>query len=130
MICCVLLACSPLVGQEAPAQVGLRSFLAPGYPRIARQARIQGEVRLSVSVGPDGRVVSVESSAGPRILEAYAKANVLRWSYMPIGQPMKLNVVYTFRLEKPEMEREPAPTIELESPVHIIITSNLAQVEE
>jgi TonB family protein len=128
MVCSILLACCTLLGQEPPAQMGLRSFLAPEYPPVARQARIQGDVRLSVTVGTDGRVVSVESSTGPHILAAHAKANVVRWSYTLIGQPMKLNVVYTFRLEKPETERAPAPTIELESPTHIIITSNLPRM--
>ena len=108
--------------------MGVRSFLAPGYPAVARQARIQGEVHLRVVVGPDGRVVSVESSVGPDILVAHAKANIVRWSYTPTGQSMNLNVVYTFRLEKPETERLPVPRIELESPIHIIITSDLPRV--
>jgi TonB family protein len=123
-----VLMCSPLAAQEVPVEIGLRSFLAPEYPTVARQARIQGEVRLSISVGADGKVVSAEASAGPEILAAYAKANILRWSYTPIGKPMKLAVVYTFRLEPPEKERTPVPKIELESPLHIVIISNLPRV--
>jgi TonB family protein len=108
--------------------MGVRSFLAPGYPAVARQARIQGEVHLRVVIGPDGRIVSVESSVGPDILVAHAKANIVRWSYTPTGQSMNVIVIYTFRLEKPEMERSPSPRIELESPLHVIITSNFPRV--
>jgi TonB family protein len=124
----VLVACSGLVAQEPPAQLGLRTFEAPEYPTVARQARIQGEVHLRLTVGGDGKIVSVESSTGPAILVAQAKSNVLQWTYTPTGQPMKLEVVYTFRLEKPEMERTPTPRIHLESPVHIIISSNLPKI--
>ena len=125
---CILLACCAAWGQEPPSHIGLRSFIAPGYPAVARQARIQGEVHLSVAVDSDGKVVSVEASSGPDILVAYAKANVVRWSYATVGRSMKLNVVYTYRLEKPETDRAPAPKIEFESPVHVIVTSNLPRV--
>ena len=29
---CILLVCCAVWGQELPTQMGLRSFLAPGYP--------------------------------------------------------------------------------------------------
>jgi TonB family protein len=127
-LCLVLVVSSWLVAQEPPAQLGLRTFQAPEYPTVARQARIQGEVHLRLTVGGDGKIVSVESSSGPAILVAQAKSNVLQWTYTPTGQPMKLEVVYTFQLEKPETERPGAPKIRLESPVHVIISSNLPRV--
>jgi TonB family protein len=92
---------------------------------VARQARIQGEVHLQVMVNADGKIISVESSAGPDILAAQAKSNIRQWSYDPTGEPIKLEVIYTFRLEKPEMTRTPRPRVVVESPVHIIVTSNL-----
>jgi TonB family protein len=125
---CILLACCAVWGQDPPSHLGLRKFIAPEYPAVARQARIQGEVHLSITVDSDGKVVSVESSSGADILVASAKANIVRWSYTPNGEFMKLNVVYTYRLEKPETERAPAIKIELESPVHVIVTSNLPRV--
>lgn len=125
---CILIVCCGVWGQELPAQIGLMSFLAPEYPAVARQARIQGEVRLGLTVGSDGKVASVDSSSGPEILVASAKANVLRWSYTSVGHSLKLNVVYTYRLVNPETERAPAPKVELESPVHVIVTSNLPRV--
>jgi len=123
----VLLACCAVWAQE-PGQMGLKSFFAPEYPIVAWHARIQGEVRLSVTVASDGKVISVDSSSGPDILVAYAKSNVVRWAYTGVGRSIKLNVLYTYRLEKPETERAPAPRIELESPVHVIVTSNLPRV--
>ena len=85
-------------------------------------------MHLRLTVGGDGKITSIESSSGPAILVAQAKSNVVLWTYTPMGQRMKLDVVYTFRLEKPETERPPAPRIRLESPVLIIISSNLPKL--
>ena len=83
------------------------------------------------AVGETATGVFAAADFPPRSMRevvAYAKANVLRWSYTTVGESMKLNVVYTYRLEKPETDKAPAPKIELESPVHVIVTSNLPRV--
>ena len=128
-VCFFLLACCAVGGQKATSELGLRSFVAPTYPSVARHARIQGEVHLTVLLDRDGKVLSVESASGPEILVAYARANVVRWSYTPANRHMKLGVSYTYKLEKPETEGTPIPRIVLESPVHILITSNLPRIE-
>jgi TonB family protein len=124
----LLLACSAVGGHGATGCLGLRSFVAPTYPSVARHARIQGKVHLTVILDPGGKVLSVESASGPEILVAYAKTNVVRWTYSPTNRRMKLDVSYSYRLEEPEMEETPIPRIVLESPVHIVITSNLPRI--
>ncbi len=122
---CVLLAFSLLRAQEAPPNnLGVRTFVSPDYPIVARQARIQGDVDLNVTIDSTGQIVSVDSVSGPEALVSYAKANIVRWTYTPIGKVLKLKVIYTYRLEKPEMEFRPTPRIELISPIHVLITSN------
>ena len=130
MLWSVLIASCSIFGQEVQNQIGVRSFLAPTYPTIARAAQIQGEVRLGITIDTDGKIVSVDSSSGPEILVAGAKANVYRWSYTPVDHSTKLTIIYSYQLRKPEMEREPVPTIELETPFHVIISSNLPRVDE
>jgi TonB family protein len=86
-MCWAFLCCCGLLAQVSP-QVGIRTFQAPEYPAVARQARIQGEVHLQVMVNADGKIASVEASSGPEILVAQAKSNITQWSYTPTGQPI------------------------------------------
>jgi periplasmic protein TonB len=55
----------------------------PTYPAIARAARISGTVELSVLVGRDGRVISVEVLSGSTLLASAAKEAVEQWRYRP-----------------------------------------------
>ena len=126
---CVLFVCCLVCGQELPSDIGLRSFTVPEYPMLAREARIQGDVCLNVTLDSGGKVVAVDSSTGPAILAASAKANIALWTYTPTGHALRLKVVYTYRLEMPEKSIPPAPRIRLECPDHIVITSNLPQME-
>jgi TonB family protein len=49
-------------------RVVLTKLLAPAYPPIARQARIEGDVHLKISVHSDGSVESVTPIDGPPLL--------------------------------------------------------------
>ena len=56
---------------------------APVYPPTAKQARVQGVVRLSVIVGKDGKIDSVTLIQGhPFLVEAAINA-VKEWVYQP-----------------------------------------------
>jgi hypothetical protein len=82
------------------------------------QVRFQLETRFCDKVGTYTGEIVFTSESGSSTL----------WSYTTVGESMKLNVVYTYRLEKPETDKAPAPKIELESPVHVIVTANLPRV--
>jgi TonB family protein len=73
--------------------------VTPGYPALARQARIQGAVQLSVRIGADGGVLSVEPVSGHPLLIPAAAEAARQFVYEPPqdpGQP-KL-VVIRFQL--------------------------------
>jgi TonB family protein len=125
---CWILLCYPLAGQAPAVKLGLRSFVAPQYPAVARQARIEGEVRLSVSLDKEGRVAYVDSAEGPEILVAEARSNVVSWSYTSSDHLGKVEITYVFALKKPEKQAPPIPRIELVSPTRIVITSNLPRM--
>ncbi|MCS7314579.1 MAG: TonB family protein [Bryobacterales bacterium] len=55
----------------------------PVYPALARQARIQGVVRLEAVIGPDGRVEKVQAISGPPLLRQAAVDAVKEWVYEP-----------------------------------------------
>ncbi|MGC8792851.1 MAG: TonB family protein, partial [Bryobacteraceae bacterium] len=85
---------------ETPARVGgqvqearLIRRREPVYPPLARQARIQGTVRLEAVIGPDGRVEKVEAISGPPLLRQAAVDAVKQWVYEPSrlnGQPVRV----------------------------------------
>lgn len=65
----------------------------PVYPPLARQARIQGVVRLEAVIGPDGRVEKVQAISGPPLLRQAAVDAVKDWIYEPCrlnGQPVRV----------------------------------------
>jgi len=65
----------------------------PVYPPLARQARIQGVVKLEAVIGPDGRVEKVEAISGPPLLRQAAVDAVRQWVYEPSrlnGQPVRV----------------------------------------
>lgn len=61
----------------------LREGPGPEYPPLARQARIQGTVRLRITVNPEGRVAATQSVAGHPLLVPAAVEAVRKWVYAP-----------------------------------------------
>lgn len=72
--------------QVAPeiAKTMLIQQTRPTYPPIARQARIQGVVRLSVVVGAGGNVEQISVVSGPAMLRDVAMEAVRQWLYTPM----------------------------------------------
>jgi len=92
----------PVGGQiEAPRR--LRS-IAPVYPPIAQQARVEGEVAIEAVIGEDGRVREARVVRGKPLLNDAALEAVKQWTFTPTrlnGQPvaviMTVTVVFTLR---------------------------------
>lgn len=57
--------------------------IAPAYPRIARQARIQGTVTLQVQINKTGDVESMQLISGHPMLAPAAIDAVKQWKYDP-----------------------------------------------
>lgn len=97
---------------EAPRRVGgavqearIISRRTPVYPPLARQARLQGVVRLQAVIGPNGRVEKVEAISGPPLLRQAAIDAVKQWVYQPSllnGQPVRVvtQIDVNFTLER------------------------------
>ena len=84
--------------------------VAPEYPPLARQARIQGTVVLKVQISKAGDVVSMQLVSGHPMLAPAAIEAVKQWKYMPYllnGEPVEVetNVTVNFTLsDKPAAE--------------------------
>jgi periplasmic protein TonB len=64
----------------------------PTYPPIAKQMRLAGIVRVSVTVNENGEVTDAESISGPAMLKRPALDAAKRWKFRPFvreGQPTK-----------------------------------------
>ncbi|GAC1678672.1 MAG: hypothetical protein PVS2B2_15950 [Candidatus Acidiferrum sp.] len=66
-------------------ELKLVEYLPIHYPPLARQARIEGQVKLRLSVGEAGNVRNVEILSGHPLLVDAAKANMLAWKFAPPG---------------------------------------------
>ena len=55
----------------------------PEFPALARQAKIQGTVRLSVVIGTDGRIRTAQVIGGHPLLVPPALDAIKHWSYKP-----------------------------------------------
>lgn len=83
----------------APRKVGprvdanWRGNTPPPYPAVARRMGDEGEVRIDVHVGTDGRVIDIRlrQSSGSAMLDRTAIDTVRRWRFTPAtvdGQPV------------------------------------------
>ena len=70
-------------------QLCVRNLAVPEYPRLAVMARIQGEVKVEVEIGTDGKVLSAKArvpSGAPKpaeLLSRAAEKNIIGWIFEP-----------------------------------------------
>jgi TonB family protein len=85
-------------------QIGqLTNMVEPVYPPDARQARLEGTVKLHVVVAANGEVQSFRTVSGPESLAQAAMMAVREWRYRPTllnGKPVETqeDVTFVFRL--------------------------------
>ena len=96
----VALAASSASPQRENQVLCLRKFVAPVYSPIARQARIQGAVRVDVTVDPDGVPGNVTAMEGHPILREYAVEAIKQWRFcFQAKSPRKISLILKFELE-------------------------------
>src|SRR5438309_688327 len=74
-------------------QASLISQPKPVYPALARQARIQGVVRLQAVIAKDGTVQELQVLSGHPLLVPSAMEAVRQWRYKPTllnGEPVEV----------------------------------------
>ena len=103
LVGCALLAASQETAApvEVPAeamQALLIRRVAPVYPPLARQARIQGTVVMKVIVNKAGEVRAAEPISGHPMLAPSAIEAVKQWRYTPYlkdGEPVEVTTAIT-----------------------------------
>jgi TonB family protein len=104
----VIFATAPMVGQvssEGPQRIrvggNVQAAMAisapkPVYPPEAKQARVQGTVRMNVVIGKDGTVKDLQVASGHPLLVDVAADAVRQWIYKPTllnGNPVEVVTV-------------------------------------
>jgi protein TonB len=77
--------------------------VAPSYPDIAKQARVQGVVILECTISPQGKVSDVKVLRGIPLLDQAAIDAVKQWVYTPtllngVPVPVIMTVTVNFKL--------------------------------
>lgn len=90
----------------------------PGYPHVARVARLEGVVHVRVTTDGQG-VTGVEVQDGPQLLAAPAQDNVRTWQFAP-HKPTSFVVTYRYKLVKNDTGN---PTVVLRLPTDVEISS-------
>ena len=87
---------------EDPSHVRTLNRVQPAYPPLAKEARVQGAVLLTVVIGKDGGIRQVNVLSGHPLLVEAAVAAVKQWRYQPYllnGEPVEIqsqiSVVFT-----------------------------------
>jgi TonB family protein len=99
---------SILTVTEQDARSHLVSDAPPTYPPIAKAAHVEGDVRLSISIGADGHVISVEALDGPPMLRGAAIDAVKTWTFSPFAKAQKVATKVTVSFKIPSTG--PTPT--------------------
>jgi periplasmic protein TonB len=75
-------------------QANLITKIAPVYPPLAKQARIQGHVILSAVISKEGTIQDLKVNSGHPLLVQAAMDAVRRWQYKPTmlnGEPVEVS---------------------------------------
>jgi TonB family protein len=109
-------------------------FVAPPYPRAAKDNRMMGTVVSEISVARDGSV-TIESMRAHPVFEQPVRNALAQWRFMPANQGNKLQVTIRFELDLDTCEgtdRHPLTAetrVSAELPSSVRVTTGVKCVE-
>lgn len=77
----------------------VKQRVPPTYPEIAKRMRIEGEVKMSVTVDAEGKVIDVKTVSGNRMLSIAAEDAVRKWKFEPGDGVSTTEVTMNFALQ-------------------------------
>jgi TonB family protein len=89
-------------GDSSQGEVVMTKLVAPVYPPLALQARIVGDVEVTVNVRPDGRIASVIQVSGYPLLKQAAMDSAQKSQFecrKCTAPETSYQLVYTFQLD-------------------------------
>jgi protein TonB len=76
---------------------------SPIYPTLAKQANIQGDVKIEITINESGHVTKTKAISGPALLQQPAINAVRDWKYEPStldGKPVPTQLVVTVQFRR------------------------------
>ncbi len=107
-------------GQEPSSEPCVMHVEALHYPALARQTRIQGEVKVSAMVDETGNLILPAVSVGHPLLSDVVLANIRKWKFQPTPHSFTIEVTYEFILTS-EAEPSPNEQVIFDPPHHVQI---------
>lgn len=87
--------------KDAPTVV---TFVAPAYPRAARDQRKMGKTLTRVTVSRDGAVVEVKTISANPVFEDYVLKALKQWRFKPSDQENTVQVTCSFEFMEDKCE--------------------------
>lgn len=116
------------IGPRAIAQTPeVIEAAAPGYPRLPSGGHEAGEVRVELTVSPEGSVTAAKATSGPDRLRAAAETAALRWKFAKQDQPVTREVVFAF-IQRLELGDPPPVAAVFKSPTRMEIFAEEREV--
>jgi len=98
----LLFAQSPSVAEkEVPTVV---AFVAPAYPRAAKEERKMGKTVTRLKVSPEGLVTEVKTVSANAVFENYVLEALKQWRFQPSEREHILDVTCSFEFIQNECE--------------------------
>jgi TonB family protein len=96
LICLIALMVAPMFAELKATPKDMT------YPVLAAEAGIQGEVKIQMTVDPDGKVVNVQTVSGQPLLAKAAMENAKLWKWEASTSLRNLIVAisYNFKLQR------------------------------
>ena len=96
--------------------------VAPPYPPIAIQARVQGTVILVLNIDASGTPRGVTVKSGLPFLTDSAREAVRAWRFPP-GSARSQEVAFEFTLSDDDERGQTAPRVQFEAPNKMTVTA-------
>lgn len=88
---------------SSPSACEPATIVGADYPRHARAARIEGEVKVTVKIAANGKITDIVGESGHPVLLRVVIAEINRWSFRPAPRESsgcdELLMVWRFKLE-------------------------------
>jgi TonB family protein len=73
-------------------------FVAPAYPRAAKDQRKMGTTRTAIKVSPEGIVTDVKTITANAVFASYVLEAIKQWRFKPFAAERTLEVTCSFEL--------------------------------
>jgi TonB family protein len=81
------------------------NFVVPGYPPIARLARIEGAVVVTLQIDGNGRVTDTQFESGHPMLRPTVTNAVREWTFSKEAADRRIKVTFDFKTNCPSKTR-------------------------